>query len=102
MQTVHFGRWFARAADLQRKNQTWDGWQLNYRSMQQENEFRKEFWKLVPNNARIVYGYDAHRTNELVLLPYFYLIDEEIELSALFKASSSACFFLSLSHIPSI
>ena len=67
MQTVHFGRWFARAADLQRKNQTWDGWQLNYRSMQQENQFRKEFWKLVPNNARIVYGYDAHRTNELVL-----------------------------------
>ena len=35
--------------------------------MQQENEFRKEFWKLVLNNARIVYGYDAHRTNELVL-----------------------------------
>ena len=36
------------------------------------------------------------------LLPYFYLIDEEIELSALLKASSSAFFLLSLSHIPSI
>lgn len=43
------------------------GIEKNYRSMRQENQFREEFWKLVPNNARIVYGCDAHRTNELVL-----------------------------------
>ena len=43
------------------------GIEKNYRSIRQENQFREEFWKLVPNNARVVYGCDAHRTNELVL-----------------------------------
>ena len=43
------------------------GIEKNYRSIRQENQFREEFWKLVPNNAKVVYGCDAHRTNELVL-----------------------------------
>lgn len=39
----------------------------NYRSMNRKNHYCKEFWKLVPEDERIVYGCDAHATDELIL-----------------------------------
>ena len=38
----------------------------NFSSMR-NNTFRKEFWSMVPQNANIIYGCDAHNTDELVL-----------------------------------
>ena len=39
----------------------------NYSSMQCGNLYREEFWRLVPQNASIIYGCDAHSTDELVV-----------------------------------
>ena len=38
----------------------------NYRSYMKKNCFRDEFWNLVPENVRMVYGCDAHATQELL------------------------------------
>lgn len=39
----------------------------NYRSMNRKNHYCKEFWKLVPEDEKIVYGCDAHATDDLIL-----------------------------------
>ena len=39
----------------------------NYSSMKKDNQYREEFWKLVPDDTKIIYGCDAHSINELKL-----------------------------------
>ncbi len=37
----------------------------NYSSMQHKRQFREEFWALLPEKAKTIYGLDAHSTDEL-------------------------------------
>lgn len=37
----------------------------NYASTRRKNQYRAEFWNLVPKDARVIYGLDAHSTKEL-------------------------------------
>jgi histidinol phosphatase-like PHP family hydrolase len=38
----------------------------NYSSMQRKNQYRQEFWDLLPSKARIIHGIDAHSIEEMV------------------------------------
>lgn len=44
----------------------------NYSSMQKTRHYRQDFWKLIPENTKIVYGCDAHTTNDVVLASHIY------------------------------
>ena len=63
MQMVRFGRWFARDVDLQRKNQTWDDWQIHLlltaatRTMRQEYLAGTDGFISMPHQA---YCYDFY------------------------------------------
>ena len=37
----------------------------NLSSMEHKFYYREEFWKMVPDNAKIIYGYDAHSLAEV-------------------------------------
>lgn len=39
----------------------------NYSSMKKNGQYWNEFWSMVPANAAVVYGCDAHAVNELLL-----------------------------------
>ena len=39
----------------------------NYSSMRKKGIYREEFWKLVNHNSSIIYGCDAHSTNEMII-----------------------------------
>ena len=74
---AHPDRAFRRKESLTRKEieamknliwtAAWEGIYLekNYSSMQKKHQYWKEFWKLLPPKARIIYGIDAHSTEEI-------------------------------------
>lgn len=37
----------------------------NYSSMQRKNQYREEFWKMLPSTVGVIYGYDAHSIKEI-------------------------------------
>lgn len=39
----------------------------NYTSMRTEKHYWPEFWDMVPNSAKILYGYDAHSIEDMII-----------------------------------
>lgn len=54
--------------DAAYENGIWNGtyFEWNYSSSLNHNYLRPEFWKMIPNRAHILYGLDAHSTDEMM------------------------------------
>lgn len=53
--------------DAAYENGIWNGtyFEWNYSSSQNQHYLRPEFWKMIPNYTHILYGLDAHSTDEM-------------------------------------